>query len=187
LHLATHAQANDSLPIQSFIAFFPSKTDSITNSRMYLPEIYNLKLSNTRLTILSACETGSGRLIKGEGIISLARAFSYAGCPNMITSQWKADDLSTAYILHRVHHYLQKDMPVAKALAKAKRDYLDDSSIDGRKKTPAFFAHLRFTGQLETAGQTFNAWWLLAIPVLLIVYLFIKKTAAPTGDRQSHS
>ena len=175
LHLATHAQTNDSVPLQSNIAFYPNNTDSITNNRLFIPDIYNLRLPNTSLVILSACETGGGQLVKGEGIISLARAFSYAGCPNIVTSQWKADDVSTAYIAHRLHHYLEKGNSIASALQKAKLDYLADPAIEGRFKTPAYWANLRFTGQFENS-TTRSLYWLLLLIPLLVVGLYIKKS-----------
>ncbi len=187
LHLATHAQANDSTPIQSFIAFYPSQPDSLLHDRIYIPEIYNLNLSNTYLTFLSACETGSGQLIKGEGIISLSRAFSYAGCPNMITSQWKADDDATAYILRRVHYYLDKMIPISTSLQMAKLDYLNDTKIEGRLKTPAYWAHLRFTGQLEKKPGRSIYWIYILISVIFILYILkkIRPNKPPGRSRNS--
>ncbi|HZH96339.1 MAG TPA: CHAT domain-containing tetratricopeptide repeat protein, partial [Flavisolibacter sp.] len=87
IHLATHAFAPNSAGNKSFIAFYPSDKN-IENAFLYAPEIYDLDLSNTQLVILSACETGAGDLVRGEGIMSISRAFAYAGCPNVITSLW---------------------------------------------------------------------------------------------------
>ncbi len=177
IHLATHAFANDADPVKSFIAFYPVANDSTNKGRLYSPEIYNLDLNKTQLVILSACETGSGQLIKGEGILSLARAFYYAGCPNMITSQWKADDQATAYITKRVHHYLENGKGNAEALQKSKLDYLKDPSIDSRLKTPAYWAHLRFTGQFDNNSRSSIPWLWLLIPMAIIITIYtIKKS-----------
>ena len=175
LHLATHAQANDKEPLQSYIAFYPQHPDSPSLDQVYLPDIYSLQLTKTHLAILSACETGGGQLIKGEGIISLSRAFSYAGCANMITSQWKADDAATSYITQRLHYYLKDGYSIATSLQKGKMDYLADQKIEGRNKTAAYWAHLRLTGQFAPDDSKSKWWWLLLIPALLIVYLSIKK------------
>ncbi len=159
LHLATHAYANDSIPAKSFIAFYPSSTDSFQN-RLYLPEIYTLPLSSARLTILSACETGSGLLLKGEGIMGLSRAFSYAGCPNLVSSLWRADDAATSFINHRFRTRLQSGDNIAKCLQQARLDYLSDSKIDARMKTPAYWAHLRLTGVFSKPEQSNYLLWL---------------------------
>jgi CHAT domain-containing protein len=144
IHLATHAAANDKQPENSFIAFFPAGDD--TSFKLYQPEIYNLDLRKTQLVILSACETGHGQFVHGEGMMSLARAFSYAGCKSVITSLWKADDASTAYITKRLHYHLRDGKTKDVALQKAKQDYLNDESIADRLKTPAYWSHLVLIG-----------------------------------------
>jgi CHAT domain-containing protein len=107
IHLATHAFAPNGAGNKSFIAFYPSDKN-IENAFLYAPEIYDLDLSNTQLVILSACETGAGNLVRGEGIMSISRAFAYAGCPNVITSLWKADDVSTGAIIEGVNATCKK-------------------------------------------------------------------------------
>ena len=139
MHLATHAVANQDTTDFSYIAFYPQENN--TDHLLYTQEIYNLNLQKTDLVILSACETGAGQLIKGEGILSLSRAFAYAGCPNIITSLWKADDFSTAYLTTQVHRYLQEGLSVSKAVQLAKVDYLNDQSINPRLKQPYYWAH----------------------------------------------
>ena len=101
---------NNEKPAQSFITFYPSTPDY----KLYAGEIADLKLDSTQLVILSACETGAGQLVKGEGLMSLSRAFAYAGCPNIITSLWKAEDRTTAYLTQQLHYYLEKIIPKTK-------------------------------------------------------------------------
>src|ERR1041385_508618 len=108
-HLATHAIVSNDEPLNSFIAFYPSNDPN--DYRLYAREIYNMDLDSTELVILSACETGTGKLVKGEGLMSLSRAFAYAGCPNIITSLWKAEDKATSFITRRLHVYLDKGFP----------------------------------------------------------------------------
>ena len=185
LHLATHAKANDKEPLQSYIAFYPAHPDSPATDRLFIPDIYSLSLPKTSLVILSACETGAGQLVKGEGLISLSRAFSYAGCANIITSQWKADDEATAFVARRLHRYLEKGIDIASSLQRAKLDYLDDAAIDGRLKSPAYWAHLRLTGQFETRTPRSYYWLLfLLLPMLLAYYI---KKIRPNKSRISIS
>lgn len=127
IHIAAHAIINDTNPNLSGI-FFSSIHNNINDTInednvLYLDEIYNLKL-NSDLVLLSACETGSGKLLKGEGIISLGRAFKYAGCPNIAMSLWKTNDCSTADIMFSFCKHLKRGERKDVALRNAKLDYL---------------------------------------------------------------
>lgn len=171
IHLATHAAVNNELPLRSYIAFYPNKDEY----RLYAQEIYDMNLDSTQLIILSACETGAGQLVKGEGLMSLSRAFAYAGCPNIITSLWKAEDKTTAFITRRLHHYIDNGLSKDMALQRAKLDLLKDKEIDPRFKTPNYWAHLLFIGDYQPGNQSKNWWWIAAgIIVLTTTYLFIK-------------
>ncbi len=172
LHLATHASVNNERPAQSFIAFYPSTNDY----KLYAKEIADLKLDSTQLVILSACETGAGKLVKGEGLMSLSRAFAYAGCPNIITSLWKAEDKTTAYLTQQLHFYLDKKYSKDKALQQAKLDLLNNKEIDPRLKSPNYWAHLLFIGDYEARHHS-SDWWWIAITILVAasVYMFAKR------------
>ncbi|MGB8194365.1 MAG: CHAT domain-containing tetratricopeptide repeat protein [Chitinophagaceae bacterium] len=166
IHLATHAAANDQQPENSFIAFYPLGTD--TSYKLYQPEIYNLDLHKTQLVILSACETGHGQFVHGEGMMSLARAFSYAGCKSVITSLWKADDASTAYITKRLHLYLREGKTKDVALQRAKLDYMADESIAARFKTPAYWSHLVLIGNAAPLYHPSSLWWIALLAAAII-------------------
>lgn len=174
LHLATHAQVNTDDPNLSFIAFYPSATDSM--DRLYAQEIYDLKLDSTRLVILSACETGTGQLVKGEGLMSLSRAFAYAGCPNVITSLWKASDQSTAIIISRLHYYLSRGFTPDIALQKAKIDLLRNTTVDPRFKQPAYWAHLVSIGNYTPIKHGLRWRWVaISTIAMMLLYYFTKK------------
>ena len=175
LHLATHAVANNSSDDLSYIAFWP--TTEKQDHLLYAQEIYNLPLKNTGLVILSACETGTGQLVKGEGVLSLSRAFSYAGCPNIITSLWKADDYTTAILISRIYHYLNEGLSISKAVQKAKVDYLKDKTINPRLKHPYYWSHLVFIGNYSS-GSTFHWEWLALAGMfgLLLLVMLLKKS-----------
>ncbi len=120
IHFATHAQVDDQDPEKSFIALFPEGKDF----RLYSSELYNLSLQNTQLVVLSACETGKGKIRKGEGIISLARAFQFAGCPSVITTIWNAHDESLSSLSKQFYHYLQKGYATDEAIQLSKIDLI---------------------------------------------------------------
>lgn len=106
IHIATHGFVNSEKPELSGILLSQS-TDTLASSEgvgqsedgiLYSGEIYNLKL-NADLVVLSACETGLGKIYKGEGVIGLTRALMYAGAKNLIVSLWKVSDESTGLLM----------------------------------------------------------------------------------------
>ena len=167
VHLATHAVSSLNNAAASFIAFYPVKHSPIEDC-LYLEELYGLNLNATKLVIISACETGQGELVAKEGVISLSRAFAYAGCGSTINSLWKADDKATSFILQRFYIHLQKGETKAKALQQAKLDYLASDAIN---KSPAFWAHLVLMGDESPVYKKKMGWmWaLLLIPVGMMV------------------
>jgi CHAT domain-containing protein/Tfp pilus assembly protein PilF len=175
LHLATHAIANNEQDNFSYILFAGKDTNK---SRLYSSEIYNLPLQSTDLVILSACETGSGNLTKGEGIMSLSRAFRYAGCPNVVMTLWKADDYSTAYLTDHMHQYLGRGLTIDEALQKAKLNYLQDRKINPRLKQPHYWSQLVFVGNLSERKSAPWPWIVISIAIIfsLLTLLVIRKS-----------
>lgn len=169
LHLATHASVNAEDPSQSFIAFYPQQRDSVANYRLYTHELYNMRLDSVKLVILSACEAGNGQLVRGEGVMSLARAFAYAGCPNIVTTLWKADDHSSAYLTARLHHYLKQGWEKDEALRQAKLDYLNDPKVHPAQKAPYYWANFVFIGDPAPIYDNYQWWWLAAGVFLILI------------------
>ena len=129
LHLATHGRADERVGDYSFLAFSEIK-DSVENELLYVRDLYNLQL-NADLVVLSACETGLGKLSRGEGIISLARAFAYAGAKSIITTLWSVDDAKTKDLMVDFYRKLKKGMTKDAALRQAKLDYLESHTNPG--------------------------------------------------------
>ncbi|MEL6135029.1 MAG: CHAT domain-containing protein, partial [Bacteroidota bacterium] len=100
LHFAGHARASTRFPLRSYLEFSPS-----SSYKLYAWEIYNLSLP-ARLAVLSGCETGFGKLQKGEGVMGLARAFRYAGVENVVQSLWVADGQSTQILMQSFYQTL---------------------------------------------------------------------------------
>ena len=164
IHLATHAVATDNDLLGCYIEFYGVQSDADSMHRLYAREIYNLNMQQAGLVVLSACETGNGQLLNGEGIESLSRAFSYAGCQSVVTSLWKADDAATAFIMKKMHGYLQQGLSKDIALQQARLDYLADDGTPDRYKTPAYWANLVIIGNLQPVAVVRLHW---QIPVLL--------------------
>lgn len=127
LHLAMHTLINDSVPLFSRLAFFPEQPDSVENDGwLTLSDIYNLHLK-AGMTVLSACHTGSGELRKGEGIMSLARGFLYAGCTSVIMSLWEVEDKTGKQIMNDFYKNLKFGKRKDSALRNAKIKYLSEA------------------------------------------------------------
>jgi CHAT domain-containing protein len=161
IHLSTHASAG-SFEEPAHIEF--------RNKTLYLPEIYGLKLQSN-LLVLSACETGIGKLQKGEGAMSLARGFSYTGIKNLLVSQWKVNDKSTSILMQNFYKNYTKSATISNALYQAKLDYLQNKSISNLKKTPYHWAGFVFIGNTEVLNSSNNYLWLVLL-LLGIVGLF---------------
>lgn len=101
LHFATHGLVNESEPALSRIFLSPGKGE---DGSLYAGEIYNLKI-NADLVTLSACETGLGKVTKGEGVVGLSRALQYAGAKNIIVSLWQVADASTSQMMIEFYKY----------------------------------------------------------------------------------
>jgi CHAT domain-containing protein len=149
---------------QSFTDFDNDKKGIyFSDGFLNLNEIYNLK-SNCDFLLLGACETGLGGKERGEGNISLARAFSSIGVKSMLLASWKIDEESTMKITESFLNYLQEGYSKSEALQKAKLDFLNTSNP--RNANPFYWAGLNIVGNNENIKphQTQNyLWWLLLI------------------------
>ena len=109
VHFATHGLLNSAQPELSGLVFsLLDESGKPQDGFLRLHEIFNLKLS-ADLVVLSACQTGLGKEIKGEGLIGLTRGFMYAGAPRVVASLWQVDDLATAELMKRFYRGMLKD------------------------------------------------------------------------------
>ena len=144
IHLATHGKANDLDGDFAYLAF-THLDDDIENEFLYNTEIYNLEL-NADMVVLSACETGVGELNQGEGIISLARGFSYAGAKSIITTLWSINDARTKEIMEDFYQYINEGRRKDDALREAKLGFIKQN---GRRAHPFYWAAFVPIGDME--------------------------------------
>ncbi|MFQ5616117.1 MAG: CHAT domain-containing protein, partial [Anaerolineales bacterium] len=120
LHISTHGFVNERYPNLSGLAFSqPLDTASGEDGILYAGEIYTLKL-NADLVVLSSCESGIGKLARGEGMFSLTRGFLYAGARNVMVSLWKVYDQHTSELMFEFYRGVTDGESYSTALQKAK-------------------------------------------------------------------
>ncbi len=186
IHLAMHGLLNQRAPILSSLAF-TENGDSTEDNFLEAWEISQLRLQ-AQLVVLSACETGYGRFQQGEGIMSLGRAFMYAGVPSLVISLWQVNDASTSAIMQLFYQNLAKGMDKAKALRQAKLSYIAPTGISYAtplQAHPAFWAAFVLVGDSRpisiAAKRGTMLWWIVggvAISVLGIGLLLRRRKEA---------
>ena len=120
LHLATHGLLNSEDPQLSGLIFsLVDQQGAPTNGFLRLHDVFNLDLQ-AQLVVLSACETGLGKVVRGEGIVGLTRGFMYAGAPRVVVSLWEVEDNATATLMTTFYKQMLKEgLPPAAALRQA--------------------------------------------------------------------
>ena len=165
LHLAMHAFINDSLPAFSSLAFAQKdSSDVLNNGLLNTSDIYNLKLK-AALTVLSACNTGMGKLRKGEGIMSLARGFLYAGCPSIIMSLWEVEDNSGTEIISSFYKNLKKGKAKDESLRMAKLEYLENAG--SRMAHPHYWLGFVSIGDESPIYKSYDFYFFIALILAL--------------------
>jgi CHAT domain-containing protein/Tfp pilus assembly protein PilF len=120
VHFATHGFLNAAHP--EFSGIILSMVDGQGNPQngfLLAPEVYNMKLP-ADMVVLSACQTGLGKQVKGEGLVGLTRGLMYAGAARVVVSLWNVDDEATSEMMGRFYEgILKKGMRPAAALKSA--------------------------------------------------------------------
>lgn len=171
IHLATHGILSSGNPMNNRILFHQVNTDT----ELHLYEVLNMTIKS-RMVVLSACETGSGDVQEGEGIMSLTRGFHYAGTPQLIMSLWPAFDVPSVKIMEGFYRELANNAKLADALRTSKLEYLSlAKSSDSR---PGFWANYQLSGvndYLPLKSKTNWMIWISIILVLIIAYFIFNK------------
>lgn len=143
LHFATHGLISASHPQRSALAL-TFDNDPREDGLLQMWEIFNLNLQ-AELVTLSACQTGLGQELTGEGIVGLARAFMYAGAPSVVVSLWNVTDRSTAELMVRFHQRLDCAPDKAEALRQAKLELMRNP----RYASPYYWAPFVLIGEAK--------------------------------------
>jgi CHAT domain-containing protein len=125
VHFATHGDLNTEHPeLSSIILSLFDSHGRPQEGFLRLHDIYNLKLP-ADLIVLSACSTGLGSIIRGEGLIGLTRGFMHAGSPRVVASLWRVEDLGTSELMKRFYQHMAREgMSAPLALRQAQIDML---------------------------------------------------------------
>lgn len=160
LHFATHALANDEINYATQPALILSQAGVQGKAPGFLQfnDILQLKL-DADLVVLSACDTGLGKLREGEGIVGLTRAFFYAGAASIVSSLWKVEDQSTSLLMEGFYRRLKQGQSKSEALRQAKLELLQSKvnlKASGTRESlasPFYWAPFVLIGDWEPMSQ----------------------------------
>jgi CHAT domain-containing protein len=147
------------------------------DSALYLSELIPGGKPVTELIVLSACETGNGKLYKGEGVFSFNRGFASIGIPSSVTNLWSIDNKATYEITETFYKHLANGNPLDIALQQAKLDYMKGELSENQM--PYFWAAPILVGKSDKIMITKPFPWIyLAAGIMIVAILFIvvKKT-----------
>jgi CHAT domain-containing protein len=142
LHFAAHGYFDEEEPARSGIVLSQAG-DSSSDGLLQAPEIMRLRL-NADLVTLSACQSGLGRVLAGEGVLGLTRAFLYAGAQSVVVSLWNVNDVATAELMKHLYTNLRAGQPRDQALRQAKLTLM--KTPNSPWKHPYFWAPFIFIG-----------------------------------------
>jgi len=179
LHIGTHAVADDEDPMNSYMVLSGESDQEYV--LLKASELYSKDIQSS-CAILTACETAVGKIKGGEGMVSLARAFTYAGCPNLVVILWSVDDQQTANIMRHFYQNVASGNSLASSLYEAKLSYLLSSK--GELKHPFYWAGIVYYGMDVTIKSAINYWIAGALVVLLLFlsagFYYFHKRRTPT-------
>jgi CHAT domain-containing protein/tetratricopeptide (TPR) repeat protein len=170
IHFATHSLVNTDQPkLSGILLSMVDRRGARQNGFLQLRDIYSLKLS-AKLVVLSACSTGLGKEVKGEGLIGLTRGFMYAGSKSVVASLWKVDDRATTELMSRFYSAMLRDnLPPPAALRLAKESMMKEK----RWRAPYYWAGFVIQGEyrdrvkIERSRSRFS-YVILGVLMLLI-------------------
>lgn len=187
LHLAMHTLVNNSQPMLSKLVFYQDN-DTVEDGMLNTYELFSMDL-NAGLAVLSACNTGSGKLLVGEGIMNLARGFIFAGVPGIVMTMWSVDDQSSARIVKKFYEYLEDGMTKDEALRQAKLDLLAEG--DPLRSHPFYWAAYVNIGdnspmKFRSAVLTYTLYILPVIVILTSLMIYFRRRKVAKVKHMKH-
>lgn len=164
LHLALHGRADLNNRFNSSLTF-----NGDTDYHLNTYDLYGIDL-NPSMVVLSACESGVGKLSTAEGSFSVARGFASVGVPSIITTLWKVNDQVGVNIVRKFYEYLKEGLDKDEALHKAKLDFLQ--SADSNTSHPYFWGSFIVIGDITpielSPSRNLNLYLLIAALLVFI-------------------
>ncbi len=165
IHLAMHTVLNGKDPLSSGMIF--SAADSANGMYLQPYEVYSVMLK-AKMVVLSSCYTGVGTLYAGEGVLSLARGFIFAGSNSVVMSLWEINDRSGTDIMKKFYSYLKMGKSKSEALREARLSYL--KGADMLRAHPYFWSTLVIYGDdSHIYKPTYLKYLYAAIVLILLV------------------
>lgn len=186
IHIASHGFVNNNYPLYSKLVFHPEK-DSMNDGLLNTYEIYGMQMSAS-LVVLSACNTGYGKLYKGEGNVSLARGFYVAGARNILMTLWSITDKTSNKLVEHFYTHLAQHETVPVSLQRAKLNFIQHA--DEISAHPFFWAgyisvgepDVKFLNLQRNRCMHIIGSALVVVMVVGLVY-FLKKTKKSGQNR----
>ena len=167
IHLAMHTLLNDKDPMLSTL-IFSKLTDSTQDGYLKMYEIYGIPLK-AKMVVLSSCNTGTGLLYSGEGILSLARGFIFSGSQSVVMSMWEIEDKSGTEIVGLFYKNLLKGYTKSIALKKARTAFLENA--DKLRSHPYFWSALVVYGNNTSLYHPYKLMIAIGIAAALLLSL----------------
>lgn len=170
VHFATHGVLNSERPELSGIVLSSVDRDGqLKNGLMPLYDIYSMDLS-AEVTVLSACQTASGKDIRGEGLVGLAHGFVSAGSRSVVASLWEVDDRATAFLMADFYDSMfQKGMSPAAALRSAKLNTMKDKRWSKPYYWAGFVLQGEFTNHIVVERHSWLRFGLVSLGLLILI------------------
>lgn len=175
IHFACHTVIDKENSANSKIALSQHCENKGEDNSIYVSDILTQNF-NSELVVLSSCESVTGKLIPGEGMSSLSKAFFHSNVASIVSTLWKSNDQISAEIMNRFYRYLHQGLPKDEALRLAKNDHL--IKYDPDYQEPYYWAGFTLTGDTRPiAIKPLNVKFLmlgLVLSILSIGYFYLK-------------
>jgi CHAT domain-containing protein/tetratricopeptide (TPR) repeat protein len=168
VHISTHA-------------FIKKDSTDAPHIMLYDAPFYLFELSglsqHPAMVVLSACKTGDGRLVTGEGIQSMAHAFMAGGTPAVVAASWNVNDATAPLLMQQFYKQLSEQNNAAVALQQAKLNWLNDPGVTEMHKLPYYWAALSFQGNTQAVvlHSSSRQWYWLLLLLVIPVFMLLRK------------
>ena len=165
IHFATHSMIDNNRPDRSYIALSIEEDE---DGLLYTSEIFNLSI-NADLVTLSACQTGLGKLIRGEGIEGINRAFFYAGTSSVLMSLWPVNDQATSQLMERFYIHMNRKNSIMNSLREAKLELIESEALSH----PFYWAGFIVSGKADYVVFPNKSKLIIVFGILLLTGIIV--------------